>query len=117
MGAATRVGGTLGWEARGLARSCESREQFRFQKSANFIEIYAKIPLDNFCNTDISVYQCASSRRPKRPRCSGFTQPNLQRAIREKRITAPPLVNVGRMKVRLWSKADVEKARKELKQK
>ncbi len=47
----------------------------------------------------------------------GLHQPNLQRAIREKRITAPPLVNVGRMKVRLWSKADVEKARKELKQK
>ena len=45
----------------------------------------------------------------------GLHQPNLQRAIRQKRITAPPLVKVGRMKVRLWSKADVEKARKELK--
>lgn len=44
----------------------------------------------------------------------GLHQPNLQRAIRQKRISAPPLVKVGRIKIRLWSKADVEAARKEL---
>jgi excisionase family DNA binding protein len=44
----------------------------------------------------------------------GIHQPNLQRAIRQKRITAPPLVKVGRMRIRLWSKAEVETARKEL---
>jgi excisionase family DNA binding protein len=47
----------------------------------------------------------------------GIHQPNLQRAIRQKRITAPPLVKVGRMRIRLWSKAEVETARKELKRK
>ena len=41
-------------------------------------------------------------------------QPNLQRAIRQGRITAPPLVKIGRMKIRLWSKTEVETARKEL---
>jgi excisionase family DNA binding protein len=44
----------------------------------------------------------------------GIHQPNLQRAIRERRITAPPIVKVGRMRIRLWSKADVETARREL---
>jgi len=47
----------------------------------------------------------------------GIHQPNLQRAIRQKRITAPPLVKVGRMRIRLWSKTDVETARRELKRK
>jgi excisionase family DNA binding protein len=45
----------------------------------------------------------------------GLHQPNLQRAIRENRIPVPPLIKVGKMKIRLWSKADVEAARKELK--
>jgi excisionase family DNA binding protein len=45
----------------------------------------------------------------------GMHQPNLQRAIRQKRITVPALVKVGRMRIRLWSKADVEAARRELK--
>jgi len=44
----------------------------------------------------------------------GLHQPNLQRAIRQKRIPVPPIVKVGRMKIRLWSKAEVETARKEL---
>jgi excisionase family DNA binding protein len=44
----------------------------------------------------------------------GIRQPNLQRAIRQGRITAPPLVKVGGMKIRLWSKAEVETARREL---
>ena len=47
----------------------------------------------------------------------GIHQPNLQRAIRQKRITAPPLVKVGRMRIRLWSKTEVEAARRELKRK
>jgi excisionase family DNA binding protein len=47
----------------------------------------------------------------------GLHQPNLQRVIREKRIPVPPLVKVGKLKIRLWSKADVEAARKELKRK
>ena len=47
----------------------------------------------------------------------GIHQPNLQRAIRQGRISAPPLVKVGKLKVRLWSKTEVETARKELKRK
>ena len=47
----------------------------------------------------------------------GIHQPNLQRAIRQGRITAPPLVKIGKLKVRLWSKTEVETARKELKRK
>ena len=42
----------------------------------------------------------------------GIHQPNLQRLIRQKRIPFPPLEQVGRLKVRLWTKADVERARK-----
>jgi hypothetical protein len=41
-------------------------------------------------------------------------RPNLQRAIRQKRIPVPPLIKVGDFKVRLWSAADVENARKAL---
>ena len=47
----------------------------------------------------------------------GIHQPNLQRAIRQGRISAPPLVKIGKLKVRLWSKAEVETAREELKRK
>ncbi len=39
-------------------------------------------------------------------------QPNLQRLIRQKRIPFPPLEQVGRLKIRLWTKRDVERARK-----
>jgi excisionase family DNA binding protein len=45
----------------------------------------------------------------------GIHQPNLQRAIRQKRIPAPPIVRVGRLRVRLWSKAEVEAVRRKLK--
>ena len=45
----------------------------------------------------------------------GLHQPNLQRAIRERRIPVPPLVKVGKLKIRLWSKSEVETARKALK--
>jgi excisionase family DNA binding protein len=42
----------------------------------------------------------------------GLDQGNLQRLIREKRIPFPPLVQVGRMKIRLWTARDVERARR-----
>jgi excisionase family DNA binding protein len=42
----------------------------------------------------------------------GIQRPNLQRLIRGKRIPFPPLEQVGRLKIRLWTKTDVEKARK-----
>jgi hypothetical protein len=44
----------------------------------------------------------------------GLQRPNLQRAIRQKRIPVPPLVKVGELEIRLWSDADVELARKAL---
>lgn len=44
----------------------------------------------------------------------GLQRPNLQRAIREGRVKAPRLVTVGRVKVRLWSRADIAAARKAL---
>jgi predicted DNA-binding transcriptional regulator AlpA len=52
---------------------------------------------------------------PEVAKMLGIHQPNLQRAIREERISAPPLVKVGRLRIRLWSKREVEAARKELK--
>jgi len=42
----------------------------------------------------------------------GIHQPSLQRLIRQKRIPFPRLETVGRLKIRLWTKADVERARK-----
>jgi len=42
----------------------------------------------------------------------GLHQPNLQRLIREKRIPFPPIALAGRLRIRLWSKRDVVKARK-----
>jgi excisionase family DNA binding protein len=47
----------------------------------------------------------------------GVHRVNLQRAIKEKRIEAPPVVSVGGVKIRLWSSDDVERARKSLKRK
>jgi hypothetical protein len=47
-------------------------------------------------------------------RMLGMDQANLQRTIRHKRIPFPPLVQVGRLKIRLWTKAQVERARKAL---
>jgi excisionase family DNA binding protein len=44
----------------------------------------------------------------------GIDQANFQRLIREKRIPFPPLVRVGRLKIRLWTAQDVERARKAL---
>lgn len=42
----------------------------------------------------------------------GLNQGNLQRLIRHKRIPFPPLTQVGRVKVRLWTKLQVERVRK-----
>ena len=42
----------------------------------------------------------------------GMHRPNLQRLIREKSIPFPPIQQVGKIKIRLWTQADVEKARK-----
>ena len=44
----------------------------------------------------------------------GMQQPHLQRAIRQGRVEAPKLTTVGAIKIRLWSKADIDKARKAL---
>jgi len=44
----------------------------------------------------------------------GIDQGNLQRLIREKRIPFPPLVRVGRLKIRLWTARDVARVRKVL---
>jgi excisionase family DNA binding protein len=42
----------------------------------------------------------------------GVTSDTLHRWIRERRIEAPPIQSLGRMKVRLWSEEDITKARK-----
>ena len=44
----------------------------------------------------------------------GLLQPNLQRAIRDGKVKAPPLTRVGGVKIRLWSDKDVERARKQM---
>lgn len=51
---------------------------------------------------------------PEVARMLGMHQPHLQRAISKGRVTAPPITNIAGLRVRLWSKADVERARKEL---
>lgn len=47
----------------------------------------------------------------------GIERSNLQRLIRQKRIPFPPIERVGTLKVRLWTEADVERARKAIKRK
>ena len=44
----------------------------------------------------------------------GLHQPNLQRAIKAGKVKAPPLTRVGGVKIRLWSRQDVERARKQM---
>jgi excisionase family DNA binding protein len=39
-------------------------------------------------------------------------QPNLQRLIREQKIPFPPIVRVGGIKFRLWTRSHVERVRK-----
>ena len=41
----------------------------------------------------------------------GLHQPNLQRLIREKRIPFPALQRVGKLRIRLWTPKDVQRAR------
>ena len=41
-------------------------------------------------------------------RLIGITSATLHRWIREKRVAAPPLERLGKMRIRIWSKADVE---------
>ena len=44
----------------------------------------------------------------------GLLQPNLQRAIKAGKVKAPPLTRVGGVRVRLWTRKDVERARKQM---
>jgi hypothetical protein len=44
----------------------------------------------------------------------GMVQPNLQRLIKEGRISAPPVQSLGNVKIRLWTEKDIEKVRKVL---
>jgi hypothetical protein len=44
----------------------------------------------------------------------GVTILTLQRHVTAKTVKAPPLQNIGGMKIRLWSARDIEKARKVL---
>ena len=44
----------------------------------------------------------------------GLQRTNLQRAIAQGRIKPPKLLRVGGVSARLWSKRDIEKARKAL---
>jgi len=41
-------------------------------------------------------------------RLVGVTSATLHRWIREKRVAAPPVATLGKMRIRIWSKADVE---------
>ena len=41
----------------------------------------------------------------------GISFPTINRYIADKKIPLPPLVKVGGVKVRLWSDADIERAR------
>jgi predicted DNA-binding transcriptional regulator AlpA len=41
-------------------------------------------------------------------RLVGVTSATLHRWIREKRVAAPPVETLGKMRIRIWSKADVE---------
>ena len=45
----------------------------------------------------------------------GIHRVNLQRAIADGRVSAPRLVKVGGVRVRLWTRNDVERARRALK--
>ena len=41
-------------------------------------------------------------------RIVGITSGTLHRWIREKRVAAPPVQMLGKMRIRMWSKADIE---------
>ncbi len=42
----------------------------------------------------------------------GIGNDTLHRWIHTKKVSAPPLQSVGSLSIRLWAKADIEKARK-----
>jgi len=44
-------------------------------------------------------------------RLLGVTSATLHRWIREKRVPAPPVETLGKMRIRFWSKADVDNVR------
>ncbi len=44
----------------------------------------------------------------------GLHRVNLQQAISQKRVTPPRLTTVGGVRIRLWTRKDVERARKQL---
>jgi excisionase family DNA binding protein len=44
-------------------------------------------------------------------RLVGVTSATLHRWIREKRVPAPPLETLGKMRIRIWSRTDVEKVK------
>jgi len=44
----------------------------------------------------------------------GVSRLTLQRHVASKKVNAPPLQNVGGVRVRLWTARDIEKARKVL---
>jgi excisionase family DNA binding protein len=41
----------------------------------------------------------------------GVTSATLHRWIREKRVAAPPVKNLGKMRIRMWSRQDVQIAK------
>ena len=47
----------------------------------------------------------------------GIAQPNLQRLIKAGRIDAPRVQSLGNVKVRLWTDADIRKAKKAIQEK
>lgn len=68
--------------------------------------------LDGLSLTDIYLYPMRTYSTTQVAKMLGILQPNLQRLIARKRIPFPPLTRVGRLKIRLWSARDVERARK-----
>jgi len=44
-------------------------------------------------------------------RLVGVTSATLHRWIREKRVAAPPVETLGKMRIRIWSKADIERVK------
>lgn len=44
----------------------------------------------------------------------GLLRPHLQRAIAQGKVPPPPLLKIGPIRVRLWSKRDIDRARRAL---
>jgi predicted DNA-binding transcriptional regulator AlpA len=67
-----------------------------------------------FRSRDTCLYQMRKYSTSEVAMMLGIHRPNLQRAIKQG-LPAPAPVKVGQLKVRLWTKADIERARKALK--